>query len=107
MKLSFGKIAINVLNVLVIALLIVMCTNAEAADQNVVIEIKGMTCELCGLAVKKSLSEIDGVRDIQVSLEERKAWLTVNDAVTDNALIDAVRNAGPYEGKIIERRMKE
>ena len=73
------------------------------AAQQVVMDIKGMTCELCPIAIKKSLEKVNGVKEIKVSFEEKKARLTVDDAVTDKALEEAVRRAG-YQGKVIERR---
>ncbi len=80
---------------------------AEAADQHVVMEIEGMTCPLCSLAVEKSLSAVEGVRDVEVSFEENKAWVIVEESVSDNILIKAVQKAGPYKGKGLERRSKE
>jgi mercuric ion binding protein len=77
---------------------------AEAAEQAVVMKIEGMTCELCAIAIKKSLKGVPGVRNVKVSYAEKKAWVTVDKSVTDDALIDAVRKAGEYEGKVIERK---
>lgn len=88
---------------IVIAFLMVTVVYGEAAEQNVVMEIEGMTCSFCPLAIKKSLSGIEGVEDVRVSFEEKKAWLTVGESVTDEMLVEAVRKAGPYKGKVIKR----
>jgi mercuric ion binding protein len=77
---------------------------AQASQQQVVMDIRGMTCELCPLAIKKSLEKVPGVKEVKVSLEEKKAWLTVDGTVTDKALADAVQKAGEYTGKVIERK---
>ena len=75
------------------------------AAQQVVMDIKGMTCELCPIAIKKSLERVKGVKEIKVSFDEKKARLTVDDAVTDKALEEAVQKAGEqYKGKVIERK---
>lgn len=74
------------------------------ASQQVVMEIKGMTCELCPIAIKKSLEKVAGVKNVKVSFEEKKARLAVDDAVTDKILEEAVRKAGAYTGKVIERK---
>lgn len=74
------------------------------AAQQVVMDIKGMTCELCPLAVKKSLEKVAGVKSVKVSFEDKKARLTLDDPVTDKALEQAVQKAGAYTGKVIERR---
>jgi copper chaperone CopZ len=59
------------------------------------------------LAIKKSLSGVEGVLDVEVSLEEKKAWITVEESVTNEALSDAVKKAGRFKGKVIERKTKE
>ncbi len=74
------------------------------ADQNVVMEIKGMTCEVCTVAVKKALLDVQGIKNVKVSYDEKKAWLVVDKTVTDDVLSGAVRKAGEYEGKVIERK---
>lgn len=74
------------------------------AGQQVVMEIKGMTCEMCPIAIKKALTEVQGVESVKVSFEEKKAWVTVDRTVTNEMLTNAVRKAGEYEGKVIERK---
>jgi mercuric ion binding protein len=73
----------------------------------VVMEIEGMTCPLCPVAIKKSLSRVKGVRDVNVSLREGKAWLNVDESVSNKNLIDAVKNAGSYKGRVLERRTEK
>lgn len=89
---------------IMLVLLLGLVAFAEASEQRVIMEIEGMTCELCAVAVKKSLSGIEGVRDARISFDEKKAWLTVDESVSDAKLIEAVGKAGPYTGKIIERK---
>jgi mercuric ion binding protein len=86
-------------------LFLLLAVNAAAAEQKVVMEIKGMTCALCPLAVKKSLAGIKGVGDVKVSHEEEKAWLIVDESLTDAILVEAVRKAGPYKGKVVDRNL--
>ena len=81
-----------------------MAAYNAAAEQKVVMQIDGMTCGLWPLAVKKSLAGIKGVQDVKVSYEEKKAWLTADESVTDAALVTAVQKAGSYQGKVIERQ---
>jgi mercuric ion binding protein len=78
--------------------------SAASSEQQVVLAIEGMTCEICAVAVKKSLKEVTGVRSVKVSFEEKKAWLTADTAVTDEMLVRAVGKAGPYTGKVIEKK---
>lgn len=93
----------KVIGAMLIAFLFLTAGYALAAQQ-VVMEIQGMTCDLCPLAIKKSLEKVKGVNKVKVSFEEKKARLAVDDAVTDKTLEEAVRKAGAYTGKVIERK---
>ena len=77
-------------------------TNVNA-DQQIIMEIEGMTCRLWPLAIKRSLSATEGVEDVKISYEQTKAWLIVSESVEDKILIDAVSRAGSFKGKVIER----
>ncbi len=74
-----------------------------AAEQNVVIGIQGMTCDLWPIAIKKSLAGIEGVTKVKVSYEDKKGWLTMNKSISDEQLLEAIKKAGPYKGEILER----
>lgn len=96
----------RVIAMVVLSLVLLTAGYALAARQ-VVMDIQGMTCELCPIAIKKSLKEVKGVRDVKVSFEEKKARLVVDDAVTDKTLEEAVRKAGgQYKGKVVERKQE-
>jgi len=86
---------------------LLLSTVSVHAEQQVVMEIEGMTCALCPLAIKRSLTKVPGVSEVNVSFEEKKAHLTVEDAVTDETLEEAVRKAGAYRGKVIERKLEK
>ncbi len=88
---------------MIMALLLATAVFA-GSNQNVVMEIKGMTCEVCTIAVKKALMDVQGVKSVKVSYDKKKAWLVVDKTVTDDMLSGAVRKAGDYEGKVIERK---
>lgn len=72
-----------------------------AATQTVTLTVPGMTCAACPITVKKSLSRVDGVEDIKVSLAQRAAVVTFDDSKTSaQALTRATENAGyPSEVK--------
>lgn len=59
-----------------------------------VLEIEGMMCAHCQAHVQKALEGVAGVTQVSVSLEENEAVLTVDDAVEDQNLIDAVTESG-------------
>jgi len=58
------------------------------------ISIEGMTCHNCVRHVTEALTELDGVSDVKVDLEGKKANVVVNPQVTDIVLKEAVTEAG-------------
>ncbi|AFU44850.1 MULTISPECIES: mercury resistance system periplasmic binding protein MerP [Comamonadaceae] len=53
-----------------------------AATQTVMLAIPGMTCSTCPIIVKKALSKIEGVSEVEVTFETRDAAVTFDDAKT-------------------------
>ena len=58
--------------------------------------IEGMMCQNCVRHVRKALEGIEGTSGVEVSLEDKKATLTVDGSVTDEMLSGAVTEEG-YE----------
>ena len=56
--------------------------------------IEGMMCQNCVRHVMNALKAVDGVEDVAVSLEEKKATVTASENVTDEALKSAVTDEG-------------
>jgi len=69
----------------------------------VVIQVEGMTCPLCTMAVKKSLKKIDGVRKVKVRLNTKKATVIIDKKVDKKVLLNAIKDVG-YRGKIISSK---
>ena len=79
----------------VLALSIVLSAPAWAATQTVSLSVTGMTCKACPITSKKALNKVDGVENIEVSLEKKEALVTFDDAKTTvEALVEATTNAG-------------
>ena len=98
MKRAIGTMVLSVL---------LLTAGYALAAQQVVMDIKGMTCELCPIAIKKSLEKVAGVKSVKVSFEEKKARLSVDDAVIDKTLEEAVWKAGEqYKGEVVERKQE-
>lgn len=56
---------------------------------------QGMACPVCAYNVKRSLERVAGVAKVQVSMEERTAFIVYDDATTDvNAFMAARARAG-------------
>lgn len=66
-----------------------------AAEATVVLNVEGMTCNVCPITVKKALETVDGVSSAEVSLEAAEATVVYDDSKTNpQALADAVTEAG-------------
>ena len=70
--------------------------NTEEKAMKKTIYINGMMCSHCTAHVQKALGALDGVESVAVSLEDKKAVLTLNKNVDDAVITAAVREAG-YE----------
>ena len=57
--------------------------------------VKGMTCGGCVNSVTKALKGVEGVHDVEVSLEKHQATVTFDEAkVSTDQLKEAVEDAG-------------
>ena len=63
---------------------------------NKTVMIEGMMCAHCTGRVEKALSAVDGVEQVEMSLEGKSAALKLSKPVDDQILTDAVTQAG-YE----------
>lgn len=65
----------------------------------VVLNVEGMTCMHCKMAVEKALKTLDGVKDAAVDLGAKNVTIEVDPAVVgETDLKKAIENAG-YEVK--------
>ena len=70
---------------------------AQEIDRTVELSINGMTCGHCVASVTEELSEVPGVLNVEVILNSGatcKATVVTNTELDDNALRDAVSEAG-------------
>ena len=58
--------------------------------------VLGMMCAHCVAHVKSALQKVDGVKDVEVSLENKTAVVTLTSDVNNDVLKSAVTNEG-YE----------
>lgn len=79
----------------VASLLITLCTSAWAASKTVTLSVSGMSCAACPITIKKALTRIDGVTEVEVSFDKKEAVVSFDDTKTNvSALIEATTNAG-------------
>lgn len=85
----------KVLRLLLAAAAAVLAAPALAGDKTVALSVPGMYCEMCPLTVKKALSKVPGVSQVNVSYEKKEAFVIFDDAKTSvNALTKATADAG-------------
>ncbi len=67
---------------------------------NIIIKIKGMGCQNCVNAVMESLSEIDGINKVNVSLEKELAEVEYDELkVNADKMIETIKEL-EYEASI-------
>ena len=68
--------------------------NKGEKEMNVIVNVNGMNCNHCKMAVEKALNSVDGVVSAEVSLEAKNAKVVLSKDVDDNALLNVVNEAG-------------
>jgi len=58
------------------------------------IHIEGMSCGHCVGTVTRALSDMKGVSDVEVDLEEKRALVTLETEVSDEAFKKEIETAG-------------
>lgn len=77
------------------ALMILMSLHAFAGEQTATLSIERMTCALCTITVKTAVEGVDGVIEVSVDFETKRAIVQYDDAVTTTEKIaEASTNAG-------------
>ena len=94
------KIRLLILSFLTTSFLI-FSNNSFAAEQTITFKVDGMYCSACPTMVKKTLINIDGVKDATVSYSKKTAVVTFEDTKTDTkSLIQATTKAG-YQASVV------
>ena len=75
--------------VLAIAAALTATVTAHAAEQTCVLAVEQMSCATCPYIVKKTLSDIPGVKDVEVSFADKTAIVIYDGAETDVATLTA------------------
>ncbi|MDT0595539.1 MULTISPECIES: mercury resistance system periplasmic binding protein MerP [Alteromonadaceae] len=77
------------------SLLLVSSTEAFAKDITVTLEVPSMDCATCPITVEKALERVKGVKEVDVTFENKLAVVIFDDEVTSpDALTKATENAG-------------
>ncbi|WP_283812855.1 heavy metal translocating P-type ATPase [Mucispirillum schaedleri] len=68
----------------------------------VIVNVNGMNCNHCKMAVEKALNTVDGVVSAEVNLEAKNASVTLSKEVADSDLMNVVNEAG-FEAVSVEK----
>ena len=58
------------------------------------VKVKGMSCQHCVASVTKTLSEVEGITNVQVDLDKGEATFTENSPVSEQTIKDAITKIG-------------
>lgn len=84
------KIFAIIFGVVAVVVLSLCCSLGYAAEKTVTLSVPEMTCAVCPITVKKSLTGVNGVDKVKVNFEHKTATVTFDDKTTN---IDALTNA--------------
>ena len=91
LKLSY----ISVISIIFGIVMVMSVSVAKAGEEEVVLNVNGMTCGMCENAVKTALLKCSGVKNAEVSHKEGKAVVKVEEGKAKaDELIKAVEKAG-------------
>ena len=68
----------------------------------VIVNVNGMNCNHCKMAVEKALNTVDGVVSAEVNIEKKNASVTLSKEVADSDLMNVVNEAG-FEAVSVEK----
>lgn len=96
--------------ILIASIIFIMVTSGPLLAgeiKNVTLDVTGMTCKMCPKAIKKSISRVDGVEEVDVSLEEKKARVKYDaDKTGVKEIIKAVELVGFKAREVEEEGME-
>lgn len=62
----------------------------------------GMTCEGCASAVKRILSKVEGVSDVQTDVAAKSVVVTADESVSKQFMLDKLLKWSSASGKSVE-----
>ena len=68
-------------------LLLTGASLASESDETVTFDVEKMTCATCPIAVRKAMQRVEGVIEVEVSMEDESAVVTYDPNVTTAAKI--------------------
>lgn len=78
-------------------------SSALAVERTVTLAVENMSCASCPYIVKQSLTRVEGVKDVDVSFEEKKAVVIFDDAATDIATLMAATAGMGFPSAVVDQ----
>lgn len=85
-----------------LAALLMILGPAFAGERTVTLAVENMTCATCPFIVKQTLVSVPGVIEVDVSLEDRIAIVTFDDAQTNVPALTAATAGNGYPSRLAE-----
>ena len=90
------------LGIIATAVALMMSGGALAAEQTVRLAVDGMWCAGCSYIVKQTLASVPGVATVDVSMAEKAAEVTFDDAETDVARLPAATAGVGFPSRVAD-----
>ena len=91
---------------MIAAMLILLALTAAplaiAAERTAVLSVPGMNCASCPYIVEAAISDVPGVREVDASLEDKRAVVVFDDTATSVADIQAATTSVGFVSTQIE-----
>jgi copper chaperone len=59
-----------------------------------VLKVKGMSCQHCVMSVKKALTQLEGIQNVQVDLQKGEVHFENTKSITSDRIEKAIEEAG-------------
>ena len=77
-------------------------SGAVAAERTITLAVENMTCASCPLIVRKSLERVPGVSRAEVSLADKVAMVTFDDAKADVPGLTAATASAGFPSRVTQ-----
>jgi mercuric transport protein len=69
---------------IVFGLSFILAQGALAENKSVCFNVEGMTCAACTVTTKAAVKKLKGIKDVQVSLDDKSAVIKFDDSLTSS-----------------------
>jgi mercuric ion binding protein len=87
----------------IFASLMLVSPGINAAEKTIRISVPGMTCASCPYIVRQSILNIEGIKTVAATMEDRSATVTFDDEVTNIGEITAATANVGYPSSLIKK----